>query len=210
MDTSTFNEIFAKNLRNRLIMANKTQAALAKYVGVSTATVCEWTKGRKVPRMSRVDKICECLSCKRSDLLESVEMQKYETYVSIPVFSSVSAGTGAFADGNIEGYTEIPLKMARNGEYFGLRVDGDSMEPEIMHHDIIIVHKGMVPRDGQIVAAIVNGNEGFCKRFIRHENGIGLMSNNSAYKPIIFTFEEVENIPVTILGTVDRVIREYN
>lgn len=200
-------------MKNRINQLRKekglTLLELANRLGVTESTVQRYESGNiKNLKYETIIDLSEIFECSPGYLM-GWENSRDSSFEKIPVFSSVSAGEGAFADGNIEGYTDIPLKMAQKGEYFGLRVDGDSMEPEIMHHDIIIVHKGMVPRDGQIVAAIVNGNEGFCKRFIRHENGIGLMSNNSAYKPIIFTFEEVENIPVTILGTVERVIREY-
>lgn len=55
---------------------DKTQAELAKYVGVSTAAVNQWCKGIKVPRMDKVDKICKFLLIKRSDLIEEHTLDK--------------------------------------------------------------------------------------------------------------------------------------
>lgn len=70
MDEKTFNLTFSKNLNYFLNLNNKTQLDLAKYVGVSTASVSNWCKGIKVPRLDKVDKICTFFNIVRSDLLE--------------------------------------------------------------------------------------------------------------------------------------------
>lgn len=120
----------------------------------------------------------------------------------IPVFSYVSAGSGCFAESNIEEYIDISEDLARNGEHFGVRVKGDSMSPSIEDQDIVIVRKQEYADDGQIVIVIVNGFEGFCKRFVRYDKGIGLVSNNPNYRPMIFTEDEIESLPIRILGVV--------
>ena len=70
MSESDFNRIFSKNLRYYLELRGKTQAELAKFVGVSTAAVNTWCQGLKNPRMDKTDKICAFLNCRRSDLME--------------------------------------------------------------------------------------------------------------------------------------------
>lgn len=63
-------ETFRKNL-NRIIEARgMKQAELAKLIGVSAPTVNDWVKGRKVPRMDKIDKLCSIFSVGRSDLLD--------------------------------------------------------------------------------------------------------------------------------------------
>lgn len=51
-------EIFKTNLNRMLDEKGATQKALAEYMGVSTATVNEWKKGRKIPRMDKIDRLC--------------------------------------------------------------------------------------------------------------------------------------------------------
>ena len=70
MSDKAINDIIAFNL-NRLLEANgKNQADLATYMEVSQATVSNWCKGIKLPRMDKLDRICVFLNCTRTDLLE--------------------------------------------------------------------------------------------------------------------------------------------
>lgn len=63
-------EVFKENLNNFFLSHGKTQKDLANYMEVSPATVNEWMKGRKLPRMDKVDKLCTYFSINRSDLME--------------------------------------------------------------------------------------------------------------------------------------------
>ena len=70
MSDKAINDIISFNL-NRLLEANgKNQADLATYMEVSQATVSNWCKGIKSPRMDKLDRICVFLNCTRTDLLE--------------------------------------------------------------------------------------------------------------------------------------------
>ena len=214
MSEQEFNKVFAKNLNSFLYKTNHTQVDLAKYIGVSTASVSNWCKGIKLPRMDKVDKMCAFFNCKRSDLMEQHENNDHpnqvtSAYIPIPVYASVSAGPGCFADGNIESYIEIPEEMARKGDYFALRVRGDSMEPDIKDGDIIIARRQDTADNGKVVVAIVNGDEGFCKRLSMYAEGLSLVSNNPAYLPKYYSADQVRDLPVTILGVVERLIREF-
>lgn len=63
-------EIFVNNLKYYLNLRGKSQTELAKYLGVSKATVTNYITGVNLPRMDKVDKICQFLFIKRTDLLE--------------------------------------------------------------------------------------------------------------------------------------------
>lgn len=64
------NSIFANNLRRILAEKGMTAAELARALGVSKAAVSDWLKGKSLPRIDKVDKICIILNCKRSDFTE--------------------------------------------------------------------------------------------------------------------------------------------
>ena len=70
MSDKAINDIIAFNLNRLLELNGKNQADLAIYMEVSQATVSNWCKGIKSPRMDKLDRICVFLNCTRTDLLE--------------------------------------------------------------------------------------------------------------------------------------------
>ena len=69
IDEKTFNSIFAKNLRHYLEISQMSQVDLSKKLNVGTTSVYNWCAGIKIPRMDKVDKMCQIFGCKRSDLI---------------------------------------------------------------------------------------------------------------------------------------------
>ena len=103
---------------------------------------------------------------------------------------------------DIEDYEEIPRQMAAAGEFFALRICGDSMEPKIENGDIVIVRRQPDCESDDIAIVLVNHDEATCKKIRKLPNGIMLISTNPKYDPMIFTNHDIEELPVTILGKV--------
>ena len=203
MIINDYGKIVSKNLKRIAYEKGKTQAEMSRDLDIPKTTISSWMNGVRIPKMQTIDMFCEYFGVRRSDIMDPYD--KSEVYAPkgmIPLYSAVSAGTGAFADGNIEGYIPLPPEYEGKGEHFALKIKGNSMEPLIMDGDSVIVRKGDTAENGKIVIAVVNGNEGFCKKLVKYKNSIGLISNNPDYDPMIFTNEEVKNTPVRILGTV--------
>ena len=74
---------------------------------------------------------------------------------------------------------------------------------------MIVKKQDDLPSEGKTVVAIVNGDEGFCKRLAKYAEGLGLVSNNPSYMPKYYSSEEVRNLPVKIIGVVVRLIRDF-
>lgn len=201
-----FNSIFSNNLLHFLRINNMTQTELAERLNVSTATTSNWCNGIKQPRMDKVDKMCKLFDCSRSDLIEdkgSLRGKKETTGIIIPVLGRVAAGLPIEAVENIIDTEEISEEMAKTGEFFGLQIHGDSMEPRMYEGDVVIVRKQEDAESGDIVIALVNGHDATCKRLTKYAGGISLVSLNSAkYEPIMFSNEDIETKPVKILGKV--------
>ena len=120
----------------------------------------------------------------------------------IPVFGYVAAGIPIGAVEDVIGYEEITDSLAATGEFFALKLKGDSMEPRMEDGDVVIVRRQSAASAGDIVIALINGDEAACKKFKRTPDGILLLSLNSDYDPLYYSNREVESIPVTILGKV--------
>ena len=203
MSDKAINDIISFNL-NRLLEANgKNQADLAAYMKVSQATVSNWCKGIKSPRMDKLDKICIFLNCTRTDLLEDKpEPHEKPRGVKIPVLSDVAAGIPIEAIEDIIDYEEIDENLARRGDFFGLRIKGNSMSPRIQSGDVVIVRVQSDAENGDIVIAKVNGDDACCKKLLKHNDGITLLSFNQDYEPLSFNKQDIASLPVSIIGKV--------
>jgi len=171
----------------------------------SYTTVQKWESGVAEPPVKVVNQLSQIFGVSMSDLTGTD--LRYITSgasrsVRIPVYARVSAGIPIDAIEEVIDYEEIPEMMARNNEYFGLRIRGNSMEPKISDGDVVIVRKQSDADDGDTVIALVNGNEGCCKRLKKYETGCALISTNPAYDPLYFTRAEMDDVPVRILGKV--------
>ena len=205
MSDNELNSIISNNITKQLSIHNKTQLELAEYMNVSQATVSNWCKGTKMPRMSKIDMICDFFSIKRSDLLDDKSDQKdirTKPGVVINVLGRVAAGIPIEAIEDIVDTEEITEEMAKTGSIFGLQIHGDSMEPRMRDGDVVIVRQQNDAESDEIVIALVNGDEATCKRLKKYANGIVLLSTNPKYEPLYFSTEEIESKPVRIIGKV--------
>ncbi|HEY8389440.1 MAG TPA: transcriptional repressor LexA [Clostridia bacterium] len=134
-------------------------------------------------------------------LNEFSDFPKKET-VDIPLVGKITAGTPITAVENVEDVFPLPNDLFSDGELFLLTVSGDSMiNAGILDGDKIVVRKQSVVNNGEIVAAMIDG-EATVKRFYMEQNHIRLQPENDKYDPIIV--EDVE-----ILGLVVGLIRRY-
>lgn len=204
MTETKFNKVFSQNLKFYLTKNNLSQAELAQKLNVSATSVSYWCQGLKTPRMDKVDLICNIFDIKRSDLIEEHQpnVPRSINAVAINVIGRVAAGIPINAIEEIIDTEEIPERLAKTGEFFGLKINGNSMEPRIRNGDIVIVRQQDTAESGDIVIALVNGDEGVCKRLKTYDDGLALISNNPEYEPLYFSSEDVINKPVRIIGKV--------
>ena len=203
MSESDFNKVFSNNLKRYLSSYDMTQLELSQKLGVGTTSVSNWCNGLKSPRMDKIDAMCTLFNCTRSDLMEEPKSFISKKHgVTINVLGRVAAGLPIEAVENIIDTEEISEELARTGEFFGLQIHGDSMEPRMYEGDVVIVRKQDDAESGDIVIAMVNGNDATCKRLTKYANGITLSSLNAKYEPLIYSNDEILEKPVKILGKV--------
>ncbi len=191
-----------RNITKRLIEKDKTQQDMCNDLGWKKGTVSAWVNGTRMPKMDKIDIMCKYFGCERDDLLFDAREVKMMRSVSIPVYARVAAGIPLEASEEIVDREEIPKKWTEFGDYYGLRIRGDSMQPRIEEGDVVIVRKQSTADDGQTVIAIVNGNDAVCKKLKVYKDGIALVSNNPMYAPMYFSTSDTQDIPVRIIGRV--------
>ena len=119
----------------------------------------------------------------------------------VPIVGNVAAGTPILAQECIEDYLTFDTN-GRDGEYFALRVRGESMlYAGILPDDLVVVHQQRDAYNGEIVVALI-GDEATVKRLNRKNGEVWLMPENPEYQPI-------DGREATILGKVSAVVRTY-
>ena len=196
-------KIFAKNLRRYLDKGNKTQKEVADAIGVSPQTFNTWLQMVALPRMGKVQALADYFGINKSDLLDDKpEPREKPRSVKIPVLGDVAAGIPIEAIEDIIDYEEIDENLARRGDFFGLRIKGNSMSPRIQNGDVVIVRIQSDAESGDIVIAKVNGDDACCKKLQKHDDGISLISFNPDYEPMFFSKKDIIDLPVNIIGKV--------
>lgn len=197
--------IFAKNLTYYISLSGKQQKEVAKDLGYSPTTFNTWCVGKIIPSAGKIQHIADYFKIGKSDLLDDksslLGIRKSKGFV-INVLGRVAAGIPIEAVENIIDTEEISEETAKNGEYFGLQIKGDSMEPKISNGDIVIVRQQEDAENGDVVIALVNGDDATCKRLRKYRDGIELISTNPMYAPMFFSNEDIVSKPVKIIGKV--------
>ena len=150
------------------------------------------------------------------DLIEDEKKKIYRTdelgnpVTPIPILGIVKAGYNYLAQENVIGTIDVEKSLVGNGDdYFALKIKGDSMVPVLIENDIVLSKKQDDFDNGDIVIALINGDEATIKKGKKSEAGILLQPFNNSYEPLIFTYDEMETIPVKIIGVVKQLKREF-
>lgn len=194
---------------------NLTQAELGEIAGVTDRAVSAWEKGIAEPRMGAVQKIADYFSIPKSAIVDDFDEnnsgKRVVKGVRIPVLGYVRAGIPIDAVENILDYEEITPELASTGDFFCLKIKGDSMTPQIADSDVVVVRQQSDIVSGEVAIVLVNGDEATCKKVIKYDDShsIGLVSFNSAYPPMYFSEKEIVEKPVQIIGKVIELRRKF-
>lgn len=203
-------KIFASNLKKFMSLNNISIEDISKISNVTTTEVKIWLNGIEVPKLNKIKPLAEYFGCFISDLTEKVgRSTTHPRGVRIPVLGRVVAGIPIEAIEEILDYEEISESMARTGDFFALQVKGDSMEPRMYEGDVVIVRKQETAQTGDVAIVLVNGDEATVKKIRIMDSGIMLIPFNTKYDPWIYTAEDIERLPVKIIGKVVECRQKY-
>lgn len=205
-------EIFSRNLKYYMIINNKTRNDVCKDLGFKYTTFTDWYNGNIYPRIDKIEMLANYFRIEKSDLIENKEKNDKlgNPVTSIPVLGTVKAGYNYLAQENWIGTIDVETSLIGSGEdYFALKVHGDSMSPVLIEDDIVIIKKQNDFESGDIVVALINGDEATIKKGKKSDNSILLQPLNPSYEPLIFTNSEMKTIPVEIIGIVKQLKRDF-
>lgn len=212
-----------EKIKNRRIELGYSQEELAKLMGYkSRSTINKIESGQVDITRNKIAKFAKVLQVKASYLMgwtndENNKQLPTNTInfhpragVKIPILGVVVAGTPISAIENILGYEEITPEMAATGDFFCLKVKGASMEPKLFEGDLLIIRQQTDVDSNEIAVVLVNGDEATVKQIKKATSGITLIGYNVAvYPPRFYSNQEIQDLPVTIIGKVVELRRPF-
>lgn len=187
-----------------------SQAEFARIVGISKQSLYKYENNivTNIPS-NIIEIIAEKLDISPSTIMgwddaSSILLLPNENYYQIPLYDSVAAGFGAFADNTILGY--IPTYLSSPSEkdlFLWINVQGDSMSPLIDDGSKVLVRKQDSVDSNQIAVVLIDGEEAVVKKIKYGKDWIELISVNPYYPPRRFEGADVQRIRV--IGLVKEV-----
>lgn len=183
---------YLKRYKEKMGVSNEY---IASQLGVNRSTVTRWLKGdTKVTNPEVIEKLSFILGVDVESLINSEE--RYEK----PVLGEVKAGYNLLIDENFEGYEQVTQDDYYRGDFF-LRVVGDSMSGAHIHDgDLLYVKKCNDVPSGTIAVVLINRCEVTVKKVIKKEGLLILEPANPSVDIRYYSQEEVESLPVEIIG----------
>lgn len=176
------------------------QRDIAKMLNISASAYGYYEQGKRDPDTTTLHRLAEIFGCTTDYLLGKSDYRDplppgafpVGPQARIPVLGVIRAGVPILAEEHIEGYELIDADLAKTGEYFYLRVTGDSMTGARIHEgDLVLVRKQEDVENGEIAVVNVDGENATLKRVFKTNGTLILHPENPAHKPIMMEKGEV-------------------
>lgn len=204
-------DVMAKNIKIHMESAGVTAKDICSTLNIPMATFSDWIHAKTYPRIDKIEMLANYFGISKADLIEDYSGPKdaipYELRHRAPILGTIPAGYPVLAFDDILGYADIPY--SDEGNYFFLRVKGNSMEPLINSGDTVLIRKQNFAENGQVVAARVNGDEATLKRYKSQGETVLLIPENQEYNPYVVSRKDFEAGYASIIGVVVELRRKF-
>lgn len=201
---------FMKNIKYVREKRGLSQSKLAEMIDVNQTTIARWEDENRIPTIDKAIQVSNILNIPLDILVgknlqfDNVEPVNIDSnIIKIPVFGTIKAGIPIESQSDIIDYVEIPKIWTRGGKkFYGLKISGDSMFPKYNEDDIVIFEQNddTTLYHGKDVAIMINGTESTFKKLLLNEQGIVLQPYNTGYDIMMFSKEDVEQLPIKVVG----------
>lgn len=205
---------YLKELRTK---KRDSQQTVADYLEITRQAYSNYENGNRQPDNETLLKLAEYFNTSVDELLRGPQKTPAQKSgrvspggVWIPVLGSVPAGIPIEAVEDILDWEEIPVSMCSGDrEYFALQVQGDSMWPDYLTGDVVIIRRTPSCESGDDCVVYVNSYDATLKQVKLGEDGsLSIIPRNPNYPPKTYTAEEVRDLPVSIAGVVVELRRK--
>lgn len=195
-------QIIAKNIKKLMEVNNVSQTDICNALNFKPSTFSDWVNAKTYPRIDKIEMLANYFGVEKSDLIEdssAINTQFDNIYkinkIKLPMLGTIACGEPIFTDEDRESYVMVGTEIRAD---FCLKCQGDSMINARIHDgDIVFIRKQDIVDNGEIAAVIID-DEATLKRFYyyKEQNMVILRPENSKYKDIILTGEQLERVKV--------------
>lgn len=182
------------------------QSELAKIFNISPSSIGMYETDKREPDDNLKMRFAEFFNVTVEYLMG---LDKTSNKRLLPVLGTVKAGYNYLAEENIIDYIEPHMNISKPDDYFGLIVKGDSMAPLFDEGDYVVVHKQDDFESRKVCIVLINGDEATIKKVIKTNDGIELHCFNPYYPSRKYTFKEMQDLKIKIIGVVEQQIRNW-
>lgn len=208
----------SERIKEAMKINNIKQVTLCELTGIPKSAMSQYVNGTISPKDERLSRLAKALGVSEAWLkgydtpmrpaqISGIEFLQGNVHMA-PLFESVAAGFGCYANDQIIDYVPLLINNEADAEQtICIKVSGDSMYPKIENGDIIVVQKMDSVDSGSIGVFLIDDEEGVVKRanYVYGEDWLELVSLNPEYMPRRFEGREVERVKT--LGLVKQVIK---
>lgn len=208
-------ENFNIRLQKAMNIRNIKASELSEKAKIPKSAISQYLSGLYEAKQKSIFKLATALNVSEGWLMgldvpmeENIKTDNLgNIVVPIPLIGTIKAGYDYLAEQYWEGTVDLDKKIADTGEFFALKIKGDSMIPIFFENDIVIIKKQNDCENNEVAVVIVNGNEGTLKKVRKTDEGIILQPFNQAYSPVMYTNKEIKEIPIVIAGVFQELRR---
>lgn len=215
-------DTFANRLNTAMRIRNIKATELSEKTGIAKSSLSEYINGKYEAKQDGVYLLANALNVSEAWLMGlDVPMERnFDKNITglnktnnnsavVFVYGTIPAGVPMECIEDIIDTEEISADMLKGDkQFFGLKVKGDSMFPDYLDGDTLILEKTNDFENGQDCVVMINGNDGTFKRVFKNEQGVILQPLNNNYQPMIYSNEQIETLPIRIIGRVVELRRK--
>ena len=212
-------ELFAKRLSELIQNSHSILADMEEAVGKKAATISRYASGEiKGVKRDTIVKLANFFNVSPA-WLAGLSNERYtsisldtinSTVIPIPILDTVSANPSDGSQKNMVGTINVEKNLIHEkADYFAFKIKEDSMAPIFIQDDIVIIKRTNNYENNEFVMVIIESHPGIFRKIKITDAGILLQPLNSAYEPLFFTKTEMKSIPITIIGVVKQLKREF-
>ena len=218
-------DTFANRLQKAMNLKNIKQVDLVEKTNIDKSLISNYLKGKYKAKQDNLYLLAKILNVSEAWLMGyDVPMERNSEDIlnkigaipildidvtNIPLLGTVKAGYDYLAQENIIDYISFKVDGTDKENYYALNVVGDSMTPLFDDGDTVIVHKQDDFENGDNCVVLINGEEATIKKVYKDNTGIELKAVNPYYPPRLFSKKDIKDLPVKIIGVVEKSIRNF-